>query len=607
MADRTGQQLGNYLLIRLLGQSESAETYVGQHVYLKTTIAIKVFSTQLSDRERDVFLRQAQTITHLIHPNIMRVLYYGVDGATPYLVMDYAPGGSLRKRHPAGSRLAPAVIVPYVKNMASGLHYAHQQQVIHRDVKPENLLIGRNNEILLSDFGISLPTQDMQSQKREHVVGTAAYMSPEQIRGEAEPASDQYSSGVIVYEWLAGERPFHGSSTELCTQHMFAPPPPLRERVPTIAPEIEFVVNTALAKDPRQRFGSMQAFASALEQASLGGSPFIIRSALPQGATSSSLPPIEAAAAPTLPVAAQAQPAFTLRPEHPSQQTTTKWTTKLLLMGLAIIIVVTSASFLLYSGISSLIAINRAHIAATAQAVATNAANNAQATVFAQNTATEVAFAQTSTSETNATLTANAAATASIIAANPDPYPPHGTLALYDPLTGPDNWSDVANSAYKATCQFTGNAMHITIARADSFFYCYPGQTFSNFAFDVKMDIIRGDCGGMVFRLDNAAGKLYFFLVCQDGTYGLYTYLDNTGNNIITLTSSSSSAFATGYHRSNVIAVVANHSTFTLYINGQNIDSVHDSTFTSGQIGLVASYYTATTEVAYSDARVWTF
>jgi uncharacterized membrane protein len=100
------------------------------------------------------------------------------------------------------------------------------------------------------------------------VIGTVAYMSPEQIQGRPRPASDQYSLAVVVYEWLSGDRPFHGSFTEMCTQHMFAPPPALLQRIPDIAPGIEQVLMTALAKDPKQRFVGVRAFASALEQAS---------------------------------------------------------------------------------------------------------------------------------------------------------------------------------------------------------------------------------------------------------------------------------------------------------------------------------------------------
>ncbi|HZU70098.1 MAG TPA: protein kinase [Ktedonobacteraceae bacterium] len=269
MADRTNQRLGNYHIVRLIGRGGFAEVYLAEHIYLKTQVAIKLLQTRVSS-EDDMkgFLQEAQTIARLIHPNIVRVTDFGVDGETPYLVMDYASNGTLRQRHPKGSVLPLPTIVTYVKQVAVALQYAHDEKLIHRDIKPENMLLGRKNEILLSDFGVALVAQSSRYQNTQDVVGTVAYMSPEQIQGKPRPASDQYSLGVVVYEWLSGDRPFHGSFTELCTQHMFAAPPPLREKVPAIHPLVEQVVSMALAKDYKQRFGSVQAFANALEQAS---------------------------------------------------------------------------------------------------------------------------------------------------------------------------------------------------------------------------------------------------------------------------------------------------------------------------------------------------
>ena len=269
MADRTGQQLGNYRIIHLIGRGGFAEVYLGEHIYLKTQVAIKILQTRVSN-EDDMkgFLQESQTIARLIHPNIIRVTDFGVDNETPYLVMDYAANGTLRQRHPKGTVLPLATIIPYVNQTAAALQYAHDEKLIHRDIKPENMLLGRKGEILLSDFGIALAAQSSRYQSTQDVVGTVAYMSPEQIQGKPRPASDQYSLGIVVYEWLSGDRPFHGSFTELCTQHMFASPPPLREKVPSIHPLVEQVVSMALAKEAKQRFGSVQAFANALDQAS---------------------------------------------------------------------------------------------------------------------------------------------------------------------------------------------------------------------------------------------------------------------------------------------------------------------------------------------------
>src|SRR5207245_35647 len=186
---------------------------------------------------------------------------------TPFLVMDFAPNGTLRKRHPRGVPLPLSTIVSYVTQLADALQYAHEQKVIHRDIKPENMLLGRRNEVLLSDFGIALVAQSSRYQSTQDIVGTISYMSPEQIQGKPRPASDQYSLGIVVYEWLSGDRPFHGSFTELVGQHLSVPPPSLREKFSTIAPEMEQVILIALAKDPKQRFASIQTFAAALEQA----------------------------------------------------------------------------------------------------------------------------------------------------------------------------------------------------------------------------------------------------------------------------------------------------------------------------------------------------
>ncbi len=267
--NRIGQQLGNYRLTSLLGQGGFAEVYLGEHIHLGTKAAVKVLHTQLNDEYAETFRTEARTIAHLAHPHIIRILEFGVEGGTPFLVMDYAPNGALRKvSHFQGSPLAVATIVTYVKQIADALQYAHDKNLIHCDVKPENMLVGPNNEVLLSDFGIALAAQDTHHQGTQGGIGTVNYMSPEQIQGKPCPASDQYSLGIVVYEWLCGERPFHGSYSELCIQHTHVSPPSLCKKMPMISPEVERVVMKALAKDPKQRFASIRAFAFALEQAS---------------------------------------------------------------------------------------------------------------------------------------------------------------------------------------------------------------------------------------------------------------------------------------------------------------------------------------------------
>lgn len=268
MEDHLERQLGNYRLTRLLARGGFAEVYLGQHIYLKNQAAIKMLLAQLSGDERESFLNEARTVANLIHPNIVRVLEFGIEGNTPFLVMDYAPNGSLRQCYPKGVRLPLSHVTAYVKQAARAIQYAHDQRLIHRDIKPENMLLGRNNELLMSDFGIAVFAHSSLSESIQQIVGTASYMAPEQLQGKPRLASDQYALAIVAYEWLCGERPFHGTLTAIATQQMFSDPLPLREKVPDIPLAVEQVIMTALAKDSRKRYDTILDFASALEHAS---------------------------------------------------------------------------------------------------------------------------------------------------------------------------------------------------------------------------------------------------------------------------------------------------------------------------------------------------
>lgn len=265
MPDRIGQQLANYHLIRQLGQGGFADVYLGEHIYLNTPAAIKVLQMRLTDEDKRNFLEEARTIAHLKHPSIVRILEYDVVDSIPFLVMEYAPNGTLRQWHPKGTVLPPASIVPYIRQVAAALQYAHDQKLIHRDVKPENMLLGNKNAVLLSDFGLAVIVQSSRD-RLQTVAGTVTYMAPEQLQGKACPASDQYALAAVVYEWLSGERLFSGSFIEVATQHVLVPPPSLRNKIPALSPAIDQVIQKALAKNPEQRFASVLEFARAFEQ-----------------------------------------------------------------------------------------------------------------------------------------------------------------------------------------------------------------------------------------------------------------------------------------------------------------------------------------------------
>jgi WD40 repeat protein/serine/threonine protein kinase len=333
MADRVGQQLGNYRLIRLLGHGGFAEVYLGEHTRLGTQAAIKVLLGELAEEEAEGFLREAKTIAMLAHPHIVHLLDYRLHEGTPFLVMDYAANGTLRQRHPKGSVVPLETVRGYVRQMADALQYAHEHRLIHRDIKPENMLLDRRDTVLLSDFGIAVVTQSSRYENPQEVIGTVAYMAPEQIQAHPRPASDQYSLGVVVYEWLCGERPFQGVMAEVATKHLLAPPPPLREKQPTISAAVEEVVLTTLAKDPRGRFGSMRAFANAFEQAckedALLSAPTSSFSASFSGAVPVTPPtpsgpqmtPVLPLITPALPITDEAQPTVVRAPPDLTQPT----------------------------------------------------------------------------------------------------------------------------------------------------------------------------------------------------------------------------------------------------------------------------------------------
>ncbi len=257
MSQRIGKQLGTYRLLRVLGEGGFATVYLGEHVHLGTLAALKLLHLSFSPEDSEAFRKEAQLIARLEHPYIVRVLDYDVQAGTPFLVMSFASGGTLRTVHPKGMVVPLPAVVDYVTQIAEALQYAHEQHIIHRDIKPENLLVGARQEVLLGDFGIAVLIQRSRSVSTQAVVGTAAYMAPEQFRGNPCFASDQYALAVVVYEWLVGERPFGGSFVELASQHLLTPPPGLRERNAGISPTVERVVLTALAKEPAQRFGPL--------------------------------------------------------------------------------------------------------------------------------------------------------------------------------------------------------------------------------------------------------------------------------------------------------------------------------------------------------------
>lgn len=264
-----GRQFGNYRLLNLLGEGGFSEVYRGEHIHLGTTAAVKILTRRLTHDEIELFRNEARTSIQLEHPHIVRVYEFDFEANLPFIVMSYAPNGSLRQRHATGVPVPLPIVLSYVNQIAEALQYAHDRRLMHLDVKPDNMLIGSTNNILLSDFGLASLAHATQSIKTQKIAsGTISYMAPEQLQKRPRPASDQYALGIAVYEWLCGECPFQGEDIAIYYQHVHVTPTPLRAKVPALLPNVEQVVLKALAKIPEQRFPTVRDFATALNQAS---------------------------------------------------------------------------------------------------------------------------------------------------------------------------------------------------------------------------------------------------------------------------------------------------------------------------------------------------
>ena len=262
-----GQQFGNYRLMWLLGRGAFAETYLAEHIHLHSQAAIKVFNRLVERVDLNNFRREAYEIAKLNHPNIVLLLDFGTEDNWPFLIMQFASAGNVRQRYPRGTQLPLSIVLSYATQMAAALQYAHDHKIIHRDVKPENMLLGQQGRLLLTDFGIAVEMGVSSQNLEQSIVDTVNYMAPEQLTGKPQPASDQYALAITIYEWLCGTPPFQGTFVEVVSQHVLALPQPLREKNPSIPRAVEEVVLKALAKDPQERYLSVQDFADALVKA----------------------------------------------------------------------------------------------------------------------------------------------------------------------------------------------------------------------------------------------------------------------------------------------------------------------------------------------------
>jgi len=270
-----GQTLGQYRLVERIGRGGMATVYKAYQPSLDRYVAVKVLPTYLA-QDPDFatrFRREARAIAQLNHPHILPVHDFGQEGELSYIVMRYVEGGTLKKI--LGQPLALDRVVDLIAQVGDALDYAHQQGIIHRDVKPANVLLDRGKWALLSDFGLAKMAAASVQITRTGVLGTPAYMSPEQAQGKPVDAqSDIYSLGIMLFEMLTGQVPFDADTPlAVLIKHLTAALPLPRQVNPDIPEPVERVILKAVAKDPEDRYQRMSEMVEALRRAAMEKGP----------------------------------------------------------------------------------------------------------------------------------------------------------------------------------------------------------------------------------------------------------------------------------------------------------------------------------------------
>ena len=266
-------QIPGFELLSLAGRGGSGVAYRAIDSKLKRVVAIKLLSSvdSLDEKRRDQLLREAESAASLVHPAIVKVHQIGETSGTPFLVMEFVDGGSLADRMKQGPLVAEEA-VKIASTTSNAIAYAHGQGVVHRDIKPGNILLDQAGNPFVCDFGLAKRLDAEQSMHTTDVVGTPAYMPPEQARGEAaDKRSDVYSLGATLYEMLSGRSPFQAATPwEILNQVLMTDPVPLRQLNPTIPKDLETICTKCLEKDPARRYESAQDIVDELGRFSAG-------------------------------------------------------------------------------------------------------------------------------------------------------------------------------------------------------------------------------------------------------------------------------------------------------------------------------------------------
>ena len=589
-----GRQLGPYRLLQGVGRGGMAEVYLAEDQRLGRQVAVKILPAALALDEtfRARFEREARAAAKLQHPHILSIYDYGQQDGITFLVMPYMANGSLAQTIKAFGHLPITKVVQWIEEIGGALQYAHQQGIIHRDVKPGNMLLGVDEHLLLSDFGIAKVVGTHTALTTTGVgVGSPEYMAPEQATGEADSRSDIYSLGVVLFQMLTGRVPFTaGSALQVIFRHVQEPPPSPRSLNPTITPAVEAVVLRALAKRPDQRFQSASELVLALKNAASGSN------ALPLGNQAISNSPMFPPVPDGLPGGS-----FGSLPTHRGS-----WPSQAPQPGWAIIQQPTPLPAPTFESLpgrmpAPVIEARPATQTKTGLGFKVAALILLVVLITAAFGGVAVAFyLHANTSQSGQTPPPGATATSTRAAGSPFLYQEARPFCDL-----PQFWQRNATATpQNTTCAADG--LHLSRPSdadltASLFLEAYPNEPTPGFPANVRLEVDTTLIGadpnqpsaeltgyGIIFRNQTGNGGYFFMIDPVAGTWLIK--IERSDGTVGSLQRISSSAIQTGFNIKNHLRIDVQGSRFTGFVNGVNVGSVTDGSFASGNIGLVVAF-----------------
>ena len=617
-----GLTLGRYELRRRVARGGMAEVYVAYDRRVRRQVAIKVLYGRDESFVRR-FEREALAVGALSHDHILPLYDFGEQSPWYYLVMPYVAGGTLRDYLHRRKRLTLEEAASFLDQIASALQHAHDHGVVHRDVKPSNILLRPDGYAYLADFGLAKAIMGGDALTSDGtIVGTPEYMAPEQSNGANDYRSDIYSLGVILFQMLTGRVPFSADSpVAIFLRHIQSPPPSPREFNSDITPAIEEVMLKALAKDPNIRYQEAREFASAYWKALQQPQVCETRTEPPTSPTGSAneleAPPVDEdttepgltrlASENTFIVPADERnmvyppptprlfplttPVDETEPGKPSEPSPTytprpgRRLRPLYLVIAALVVLALLVPFGLLWHAEAQQAGRQVPLRASPSQQ--RATPDLSATTQAQVQATQAARSRAQ---------ATAGITSSVGAGN--------VLYSFDLKSPGGGWTN-----YGSQCFFSSQGYHVQTNGPHEAAWCFSSkQHFADAVITVQAQLLRGGFYGLIFRLEPNAPSLYVLEINNQGSYRFVRASGNNPQGWLTLIDwTSSSAILPGYGSTNTLMILAQGSSFRFYINRQLVmTSFTDSAYSAGLIGcLVGGDNTGGSEAIFSN--VWVF